>query len=217
MNSMLDQLERDGFLVRDNLLHDNVIQHHKSTVQYSWDVGDGWMTRVKAGDTAKVFARQDQKKLTQIKKLVRNGTSYQGFQYLYHSLHQKSDTTGFIAPILHDVKTAWGDIIAAVAPDTQSTNFSLTAFTPGCFLDAHNDYRDGSNAYRVTLLLYFGGQTDTSQSGGGLVFDYRGKQQTIEPRYNRSILFVPTPETNHWIAALPERSSPRLALSGWLL
>ena len=214
MQPEFEALEQCGFLVRDKLLPQLVFERHKQAVLQSWNSGNGWATRIKAGPEAKIFSRQDQSALEQIEPLVRAHAKNGEFQYLYHSMHEGRDEVGVIHSIFADVRAAWSDVIDLVAPDATKTNLSLTSFTPGCFLDAHNDHGDGSSKYRVTLLLYFGSE---SAEAGGLVFNYRGKKDVIAPLQNRSVLFVPTSETEHWIERVPNDSAPRLALSGWLL
>lgn len=214
MQTAIEALEQYGFLMRDELLATDVFERHKEAALRSWESGSGWATRIKAGSEAMVLARQDQSALEQIEPLIRAHSEDGEFQYLYHSMHEDQDDAGIIPPILADVRAAWSDVISLVAPDAVDTNLSLTSFTPGCFLDAHNDLGDGSNKYLATLLLYFG---SGNAEAGGLVFDFRGSRDLIVPVQNRSVLFVPTSDTEHWIERIPGGAKPRLALSGWLL
>lgn len=213
MTDALRILKEKGVLVRDDLLPSETFDIHRSAVQNSWSSGTGWNTRIKAGSEAKTFPRQSQDAVDKLRELVR-GHEDKTFQYLYHSMHEENDTRSAIKPILHDVRRAWADVIDQIAPKTRATNFSLSSFTPGCFLDEHTDHTDNENPYLVTILLYFGG---AAEGQGGLIFDFDGHRQTISPNANRSILFVPTPETAHWIETVPNGAAPRLALSGWLL
>ena len=89
MNDEIRRLRTKGFLLRDNLFPDSVFRRHKLRIQKSWKNGDGWATGVKAGNEAGIFARQSQKSLEQIDKLVRSQA--EGFQYIYHSLHESRD------------------------------------------------------------------------------------------------------------------------------
>jgi hypothetical protein len=210
-----ETLERDGVLVRENLLPDALFHMHRARVVESWRNGTDWETRIKVGNDNRILPRQPDSAMPGIAEQVRKRRSDSTFQYLYHSKHQSKDSEGVVLPIVRDVRQSWRAELARIAPAAEMNSFALTSFNPGCFLDPHNDHSDSDNPFAVTLLLYFGSQ-DVEDSGG-LVFNYRGTKRLIQANANVGVLFVPSPETEHWVDPIPMHASARLALSGWLL
>lgn len=215
LDEVSETLERDGVLIRENLLPQALFEMHRARVVESWRNGGDWETRIKVGDDNRILPRQPDGAMPGIAEQVRQRRSDGGFQYLYHSMHQSKDSQGVVLPIVEDVRQAWRAELARIAPAAEMTSFALTSFNPGCFLDAHNDHSESDKPFAVTLLLYFGSQ-DVEDSGG-LVFNYRGTKQVIQARANVGVLFVPSPETEHWLDPIPTGAGARLALSGWLL
>ena len=215
LEDVSETLERDGVLVRENLLPPALFEMHRARVRSSWHSGADWETRIKVGADNRILPRQPDNAMEGIAEQVRQRRSDGGFQYLYHSMHQSKDSQGIVLPIVEDVRQAWRAELAQVAPTAEMTSFALTSFTPGCFQDAHNAHSESDTPFAVTLLLYFGAQ-DVEDSGG-LVFNYRGTKRVIQALANVGVLFVPSPETEHWVDPMPSGADARLALSGWLL
>ncbi|MDC9597093.1 2OG-Fe(II) oxygenase [Xenorhabdus anantnagensis] len=219
--SMKDTLENAGFIYRDNFLPNDVFQNLNQEVIKSWHKGTGWRTRVKGTTEAKVLPLQSLANVQKIRSLLNKQmeSRYSGFSYLYHSLHQDNDEVGLVSQIRTEVIKGWSAEIRALIGHWDQTNFSLTAYTPFCFLDMHTDYVPDAARYKLTLLLYFGGEGMFPEQAD-LVFDYRGQKTAIPAIPNRSVLFVPSPETNHGIpsgSVDPSIHFCRLAFSGWLL
>lgn len=210
-----ETLERDGVLIKENLLPKASFNQYRKLVNQSWREGTNWSTKIKIDNQNGILPRQPDSKISFITENVRQRKSDDEFQYLYHAMHQSKDSNNLVLTIVQEVRDAWHTELSHIAPSATKTSFSLTCFTPGCFLDPHNDHSQGENPFAVTLLLYFG--SDDQGEGGGLVFNYRGTKRVIEARSNVGVLFVPSPETEHWVDLMPENAHPRLALSGWLL
>lgn len=215
LDGLNETLARDGVLVRENLLPDALFNTHRARVVESWRNGTAWETRIKIDDENRILPRQPNSAMPGIAEQIRQRRSDSTFQYLYHSMHESKDTDGIVMPIVEDVRRAWRMELAQIAPAAETTSFALTSFNPGCFLDPHNDHSDSEKPFAVTLLLYFGSQD--MEDSGGLVFNYRGKKRVIQARANVGVLFVPSPETEHWVEPIPMQAGARLALSGWLL
>ncbi|MEL6242985.1 MAG: 2OG-Fe(II) oxygenase [Pseudomonadota bacterium] len=215
LDGLNETLARDGVIVRENLLPDTWFDMHRARVIESWHNGTAWETRIKVGDDNRILPRQPESAMPGIAEQVRQSKSDNAFQYLYHSMHESKDTHGIVLPIVEDVRQAWRTELARIAPSANMTSFSLTSFNTGCFLDPHNDHSGNEKPFAVTLLLYFGSQ-DVEDSGG-LVFNYRGRKRVIPAKANVGVLFVPSPETEHWVEPIPMQAGARLALSGWLL
>lgn len=217
-SDLLETLRRDGLLVRDKLLPQAVFDGYARRVRSSWKSREGWVTRVKGPGEAKALPIQPSDKVREIGVLLDaySSSNPESFSYLYHSLHESNDNACLIKDIAQDTIAAWQDFITHLIVFPYQTNFSLTAYTPHCRLTSHTDYSTDTDPYRLTLLLYFGGEGDDIVP---LYFNFAGHQHRVTPQRNRSVLFVPTPETEHWIEPVPHSStqSVRLAFSGWLI
>ena len=216
--SIGEHIAKDGYLLREGLLDSQLFSELNHRVLCSWRDSNDWITRVKHGQETKIMRHQNEKATMRIRGLFNDHKidSNANFQYLNHSLHQDRDQTGLINQICEAVRDAWAPELELLVGPTKKTNFSLTSFTTGCFLNEHNDFGGGGLGYKVTLLLYFG------EMGGrvgdcNLFFDYQGKKTEIEAIPNRGILFIPTTETAHWVPESTQRSVLRLAFSGWLM
>lgn len=210
-------LKRDGFAVADDLLPRPIFEDLDARVLASWRGGIGWNTRVKGPGTPRNLPLAVGEHLHQIAELVDRVDEGNGdvFTYLYHQLHADCDETGLIRSIEEVALAAWREAIEQLVGPFDRTNFSLTAFTPGCRLARHTDH-GGQSAYRLTILLYFTGE---GSSEGPLMFGGGEAPARIAPRPNRSVIFVPSKTTTHWIDPVPFKrdESARIAFSGWLI
>ncbi|RCW23341.1 hypothetical protein DFR48_107213 [Ciceribacter lividus] len=220
-DSVRTSLDTSGFVSRDDFLPDDTFRALNELVLQSWNGGNGWRTRVKGPGGARVLPLQPPSRIAKIRSLLdehANSASSE-FSYLYHSLHEENDESGLIGKITAAVIEGWNPLINDLIGEWSHTNFSLTAYTPSCFLDSHTDHDPGVSRYQITLLLYFGDAGKETQQAG-LVFDYLGKRSIIPASPNRAVMFVPSPETNHGIPRADETVASdyaRLAFSGWLI
>lgn len=218
-DTAIAQLTCDELLVRDNLLPMPLFAEFDGQVRRSWQTQQGWMTRLKGLGKARALPVQSLDQTKEIATLldIYSGYATSEFSYLYHSMHEMHDESGLIQAIGREVIAAWEDRIPRLLARPYETNFSLTAYTPYCRLTPHTDYTAEARPYRLTLLLYFGGDGDNEQAP--LHFNYGGRHRIIEARRNRSVLFVPSATTEHWINPIAQRDPEplRLAFSGWLL
>ncbi|MEG1312704.1 MAG: 2OG-Fe(II) oxygenase [Bacilli bacterium] len=219
-NDDLIKFQRDGFLVKDATIPQSLFADFDRQVNNSWQSGKNWITRIKGIGEAKSFPLQSGDKVKQIGALLDDYSKYdpKGFYYLFHSLQEEDDSSFLIKKIKAEMLAAWEDYILRLVSTPYTTHFSLTSYTSFCRLSPHTDYSTKNNPYRLALLLYFGNsQEDISTAP--LYFSFREKKHCIEPQKNRSVLFIPTPETLHWIEQVPNDGtlSARLAFSGWLI
>lgn len=210
-------LERDGFAVADDLLPGPVFDDLDARVLASWRTGVNWNTRVKGPGRPRILPLATGTCLSQITELIDRVDDGGGdvFTYLYHQFHEGCDQRGLVRSIEEVVVTAWRETIEHLVGPFERTNFSLTAFSPGCRLARHTDH-GGEGAYRLTMLLYFSGEGSCEIP---LMFGNGVPPARIYPRPNRSVIFVPSAETTHWIDPVPfqEERTVRLAFSGWLI
>lgn len=217
INEIREALQRDGFAVQDALLPKSVFDELDRRVAESWRSGIGWSTRVKGAGPSHLLPLQSGTRLRKVAALIDcvMAGSADSFTYLYHQLHNERDESGLLDRIEEVTCSAWRDVIGHLVGPFDRTNFSLTAFTPGCRLERHTDY-GGKHAYRLTILLYF---SSKGESEVPLMFGDSKTPISIQPVPNRSVIFVPSTATTHWIEPVPfEENYPvRLAFSGWLL
>lgn len=210
-------LERDGFAVVDDLLPRAVFDNLDARVRASWRCGSGWKTRVKGPGTSRSLPLTSGDSLRQIAELVDRADDSSGdvFTYLYHQLHADRDESGLVRSIEEFALAAWRDVIENLVGHFDKTNFSLTAFNEGCRLARHTDH-GGEIAYRLTMLLYF---TSEGSSEVPLMFCGKTAPARIIPRPNRSVIFVPSVDTTHWIdpVSCEDECGARIAFSGWLI
>ncbi|WP_268874929.1 2OG-Fe(II) oxygenase [Cereibacter johrii] len=210
-------LKRDGFALADDLLPRPIFEDLDARVLASWRGGIGWNTRVKGPGTSRNLSLATGDRLHQIAALVDRVDEGSGdvFTYLYHQLHADRDESGLVRSIEEVALAAWREAIKHLIGPFERTNFSLTAFTPGCRLARHTAH-GGESAYRLTILLYFTGE---GSSEGSLMFGGSEAPACIAPRPNRSVIFVPSATTTHWINRVPfgKAKSARIAFSGWLI
>ncbi len=210
-------LERDGFAVADDLLPRPVFEDLDARVLASWRGGIGWNTRVKGPGASRNLPLSAGDRLRQIAELVDGVDEGSGdvFTYLYHQLHADRDESGLVRGIEDVALAAWCEAIDRLVGPFDRTNFSLTAFTPGCRLARHTDH-GGERAYRLTILLYFTGE---GSSEVPLMFGGSEAPARIVPQPNRSVIFVPSAVTTHWVDPVPfeDQGTARLAFSGWLI
>ena len=210
-------MSTNGFAVVDNLLVRSQYCLLKSRVRSSWESGDDWRTRVKGPGSATKVPLQKGDKLRQIATLVDRveATDKARFTYLFHQLHADDDKAGLVKATEEAVLSIISNTIGLVVGGYRRTSFSLTAFTPGCRLRPHTDH-GGSEAYRLTVILYFSEPTDCEAP---LMFD--GSARTphrIEARPNRLVIFLPSATSIHWVDRVPDgNGTARLAFSGWLI
>lgn len=221
IGTIQNELGLTGFICRDNFLPNDLFRQLNNEVIQSWNEGTGWRTRIKGSTEAKVLLLQPSSNVKKLRSLfnVKNKFRSSDFSYLYHSLHQDNDETGLVSKIRDVVIKGWMTEITELIENWGQTNFSLTAYTQFCFLDMHTDYVPSPPRYKLTLLLYFGNKGMASEQAD-LVFDYRGQKTKISAIPNRSVLFIPSPDTNHGIprgTVVDTVQFCRLALSGWLL
>jgi hypothetical protein len=210
-------LERDGFAVADDLLPRPVFEDLDARVLASWRGGSGWNTRVKGPGPSRNLSLETGDRLRQIATLIDRLDDGSGdvFTYLYHQLHADRDESGLVRSIEEVALAAWREAIDHLVRSFERTNFSLTAFSPGCRLARHTDY-SGEGAYRLTILLYFTGEGSNDVP---LMFGGSEAPARIVPRPNRSVIFVPSAATTHWIdpVSFEDEGTARLAFSGWLI
>ncbi|MET3234181.1 UNVERIFIED_ORG: hypothetical protein ABIC54_006397 [Burkholderia sp. 1263] len=212
------KLARDGVLIQDEILARPDFEEFDRAARCCWQQMTGWRTRVKGPGAARDIELQDPTAMGRIGALLdAHETANPGeFTYLYSSLHQSRDQSGTVRKIGHALIGAWHGSVGELLAPPFDTNFSLTAYTPHCRLAQHTDFSLGTSPYRLTLLLFF---CNTDAGLAPLHFEFKGKRQVIRAVPNRSVLFVPSPATNHWIEPVVSTDPGvlRLAFSGWLL
>jgi hypothetical protein len=216
-DNILASVARDGFALKDDFLPGALFAELDALVLAAWRDGTGWRTRVKGPGRSSKVPLQSGANVRRIGQLLDQVGGVEGnhFSYLYHQLHVDDDVNNLVRRIEQASLEAWGEATERLIGRYDRTNFSLTAFTAGCRLSPHTDH-GGKDAYRLTMLLYFTGE------GGSEVPLMFGDETTpvcIAPRPNRSVIFLPSPATTHWIAPVPieDHHTARLAFSGWLL
>lgn len=212
------EVERDGLFIRDEIFTPPVFEEFDRAVRCSWEQSTGWHTRIKGPGAARAIPLQGTAQTAQIGALLKahEAAHPAEFTYLYHSLHESRDQSGIIRTIGDALITEWRECIEDLVDPPFRTNFSLTAYTPHCQLTSHTDHAVGHEPYRLTLLFYLSG------SGAGLAplhFEFNGKRKVIQALPNRSVMFVPSTATNHWIEPVvsTDPRALRLAFSGWLI
>lgn len=217
IDEIRDAMQRDGYMVQDELLPRSVYNELDRLVLESWRCGIGWNTRVKGPSASRLLPLQTGARLQQVAHLIDRvmDEDCDSFTYLYHQLHNDRDEDGLVRRIEEATCAAWHKAILHLIGHFDRTNFSLTAFTPGCRLERHTDY-GGNDAYRMTMLLYFTGE---GTSEVPLMFGDGNAPTCIRPLPNRSVIFIPSASTSHWISPVPfeDDHTVRLAFSGWLL
>lgn len=216
LDQALEALAKRSFAIRDDLLPEPIFRELDAQVLASWLSGIGWKTRIKGVGAPKILPLQANLQTQKLGALIDSveARDAQAFTYIYHQLHCSNDRSALVQRIEVAAIAAWREVVDRSAGIYAGTNFSLTAFTPGCRLAPHTDH-GGRDAYRLTILLYFTGEGSTHEP---LCFGDRGHPARIYPRPNRSVVFAPSKATNHWIEPVPssEGSSARLAFSGWI-
>lgn len=142
INEICDALQRDGFAVQDALLPKSVFDELDKRVVESWRSGIGWGTRVKGLGPSHLLPLQLGTRLRKVAALidcVMDGSG-DSFTYLYHQLHKDRDESGLLHRIEEVTCAAWREVIGHLVGPFDRTNFSLTAFTPGCRLERHTDF-----------------------------------------------------------------------------
>lgn len=218
---MQEDYLKHGFVVRDNFLPEDVFNELALRAQSSWKSRQGWRLRLKGAAKPISLPLQEAAALEDIRNLIdkKKAADPTCFTYMFHSLQEVDDDHGLVAAMSIGVIQGWEDLISEIGLSWSETNFSITAFSKLCFLDSHTDHQDINNPYQLTLLLYLSSEVESRDKA--LCFDFNGIVSTIEARPNRSVAFVPSSSSNHWIERSLSRDSslfaPRLALSGWLI
>ncbi len=217
IDEIRDALRRDGYAVQDALLPWAVFDDLDGRVLESWRNRIGWNTSVKGPGPCRHLPLQLGDSARPIADLVDRVTDGGGdsFTYLYHQLRKDQDESGLVRRIEEVTCDAWREAISHLVGPFERTSFSLTAFTPGCRLEPHTDH-GGKDVYRLTILLYF---TGTGTGTVPLMFGDSKVPAIIKPTPNRSVIFVPSTASTHWIDRVPFNGdhTVRLAFSGWLL
>jgi Rps23 Pro-64 3,4-dihydroxylase Tpa1-like proline 4-hydroxylase len=219
---MIKELKENGFLLRDNFLPRPLFKRLQEQVLDAWNCKKQWNTKVKGAGAPVTLPYQDQAKLKLIRDLLDNEkqTRSNDFTYLYHTMNDSQCEGNLVAEIYPHIISGWCDELRMLAVGYKTAEFSLTAFGPYCYLDSHTDFSTNDAApYQIALILYL--QSAALNEDGCLQFDYMGKSVRIAATANRSVLFVPTHQTNHSVSPLTAASEmfdhPRLAVSGWLI
>ncbi len=210
------QLKDNGYIIVDDFFGPSLFKVLNKLVLQTWSSQKDWCTKVrhkgKSFETSMLDIHQREKVAT---KINQSSFDHSRFSYIYHTATPAC--SDLVDSISNKAIEQWLPTLG-IPWKSYKTQFSLTAFNRHCFIDNHNDYTSGTTMppYLVTIIVYFGEDTEMSHESP-LVFNYKGNEKHIEPKPNRSVMFIPTKDTIHRVEPnLSSTDRARLALSGWL-
>lgn len=215
-----EKIANSGFVIFDDFFPNNDFERLNEMVVDEWQNNLSWHTRVKNIESTLTLPRLSRKKTLLLRKVMdrQRKLNTKKFTYLYHSLFKDDDKSSTVTDIENTLFKYYSSLLQQSVKESHDSCFSLTCFTPECYLDMHTDCSNKKSPYKLAIIIYFGDRN--GEHGRDLTFNYHGLTSNIEPIPNRCVMFYPTEETNH--AILPVESddetvSNRFAFSGWLL